>query len=158
MSSTRISQGPLSVKVLITVMLLGIALTYCILALHIYIDSQFKPALISQAYKSMEWIELTDQTHKYFPYYAIYIFAFTLAAFVLGTSYSEKLKITMTLVPCSLIVLDIGSMWAIPYISAGIFGWVLFFAGNFLALSFAVLFILTMWDIWSLKRKLFKKK
>lgn len=135
MSSTHISKAPLSVKVLVTMMLLGIAITYCILALHIYIDSQFKPALISQAYKSMEWIELTDQTHKYFPYYGIYIFAFTLTAFVLGTSYSEKLKITLTLVPCSLIVLDIGSMWAIPYVSAKIFGWVLFFAGNFLALD-----------------------
>jgi hypothetical protein len=158
MSSTHISKAPLSVKVLVTMMLLGIAITYCILALHIYIDSQFKPALISQAYKSMEWIELTDQTHKYFPYYGIYIFAFTLTAFVLGTSYSEKLKITLTLVPCSLIVLDIGSMWAIPYVSAKIFGWVLFFAGNFLALSFATLFILTMSDIWSLKKKVFGKK
>jgi hypothetical protein len=154
----HISKAPLSVKVLVTMMLLGIAITYCILALHIYIDSQFKPALISQAYKSMEWIELTDQTHKYFPYYGIYIFAFTLTAFVLGTSYSEKLKITLTLVPCSLIVLDIGSMWAIPYVSAKIFGWVLFFAGNFLALSFATLFILTMSDIWSLKKKVFGKK
>jgi hypothetical protein len=154
----HISKAPLSVKVLVTMMLLGIGITYCILALHIYIDSQFKPALISQAYKSMEWIELTDQTHKYFPYYGIYIFAFTLTAFVLGTSYSEKLKITLTLVPCSLIVLDISSMWAIPYVSAKIFGWVLFFAGNFLALSFATLFILTMSDIWSLKKRIFGKK
>jgi hypothetical protein len=158
MSAMRISEGPLSVKVLVTVMLLGIALTYCILALHIFIDTHFKPSLIKEAYKSFEWIELTDQTHKYFPYYAIYIFAFTLAAFVLGTSYSEKLKITMTLIPCTLIVLDIGSMWAIPYISADIFGWVLFFAGNFLALSFATLFILTMSDVWSLKSKLLGKK
>jgi hypothetical protein len=157
MSTMRVSEGPLSVKVLVTVMLLGIALTYAILALHIYIDTEFKPAMIKEAYKSFEWIELTDQTHKYFPYYAIYIFAFTLAAFVLGTSYSEKLKIAMTLVPCTLIVLDIGSMWAIPYIHSDLFGWVLFFAGNFLALSFAVLFVLTLADIWSLKPKRFGK-
>ena len=157
MSSMRISKAPISVKVLVTMMLLGIAITYCILALHIFIDTHFKPALIKEAYKSMEWIELTDQTHKYFPYYAIYIFAFTLTAFVLGTSYSEKLKVTLTIIPCTLIVLDIGSMWAIPYVSAEIFGWVLFFAGNFLALSFATLFVLTMSDVWSLKQKIFGK-
>jgi hypothetical protein len=49
-------------------------------------------------------------------------------------------------------------MWAIPYIHSDLFGWVLFFAGNFLALSFAVLFVLTLADIWSLKPKRFGKK
>jgi hypothetical protein len=48
-------------------------------------------------------------------------------------------------------------MWAIPYIHSDLFGWVLFFAGNFLALSFAVLFVLTLADIWSLKPKRFGK-
>ncbi len=148
MKNFRISGGPLSVKLLVTVMFVGIAITYLILVLHIYIDTEFKPAMIKEAYSTFEWIELTDQTHKYFPYYGIYIFAFTLITFVLGTSYSEKLKIIATIIPPVLIVLDIGSMWAIPYISASIFGWVLFFAGSFLALSFATLFVLTLYDVW----------
>lgn len=148
MTNFKISQGPLSVKLLVTVIMLGIAITYMILALHIYIDTEFNPSLIGEAYSTFEWIELTDQTHKYFPYYGIYIFAFSLIIFVLGTSYSEKLKRIVTVVPPVLIVFDIGSMWAIPYISKGIFQWVLFFAGNFLALSFATIFVLTLYDVW----------
>ena len=69
MSALHISRNPLSVKVLVTMMMLGIAITYLILVLHIYIDTEFKPSMISQAYSTFEWIELTDQTHKYFPYY-----------------------------------------------------------------------------------------
>jgi hypothetical protein len=148
MPKFKISEGPLSLKVFVTMMFVGIAITYAILALHIYIDTEFNPSMIGEAYSTFEWIELTDQTHKYFPYYGIYIFAFALSIFVLGTSYSEKLKIILTLVPGCLIVLDIGSMWAIPYIHAGIFAWVLFFAGNFLALSFGAIFILTLYDVW----------
>lgn len=148
MNINNIAGGPLSVKVLVTMVLLGIAITYAILALHIYIDTEFKPALISEAYNTFEWIELTDQTHKYFPYYGIYIFAFSLFIFVLGTRYSEKLKIFFSIFVPVMIVTDIGSMWAIPYISKEIFGWVLFFAGNFLALSFGTIFVLTLYDVW----------
>ncbi|NQT25883.1 hypothetical protein HQ585_11040 [candidate division KSB1 bacterium] len=148
MTQSNLSKGPLSLKVLATMMLLGIALTYAILALHIYIDTEFKPGLIGEAYSTFEWIELTDQTHNYFPYYGIFIFAFALIIFVLGTGYSEKLKIFFSVFAPVMIVIDIGSMWAIPYIHAAIFGWVLFFAGNFLALCFGALFILTLYDIW----------
>lgn len=148
MKQLRVSTAPLSVKVLVTMILLGIAVNYAILALHIYIDTEFKPAMIKEAYSTFEWIELTDQTHKYFPYYSIYIFAFTLLAFVLGTHYSEKVKVFFSIFSCVMIVLDIGSMWGIPYVHAGIFTWVLFFAGNFLALSFVVIFLLTLYDIW----------
>ena len=156
MSDFRFSTAKLSVKVMATMILLGIAITYCILALHIYIDTEFNPKLIGEAYSTFEWIELTDQTHKYFPYYGIYIFAFAIILFVMGTSYSEKLKIFLTIMPSVMIMIDIGSMWAIPYISKGIFGWVLFFAGNFLALSFASLFVLTLYDIWIKKSKMKK--
>lgn len=148
MTDLKLSKGPLSVKVLVTMVLLGIAMTYAVLALHIYIDTEFKPGLIAEAYSTFEWIELTDQTHKYFPYYGIYIFAFALITFVLGTRYSEKLKIFFSIFAPTMIVIDIGSMWAIPYINAPVFGWVLFFAGNFLALSFGTIFILTLYDIW----------
>jgi hypothetical protein len=152
MTNFSFSKAPISVKVFATAMLLGIAITYAILALHIYIDTEFNPSMIGEAYSGFEWIELTDQTHKYFPYYGIYIFAFAMGVFVLGTSFSEKLKVYLTIIPSVLIVVDIGSMWAIPYIHAGIFQWVLFFAGNFLALSFAVIFVLSMYDIWLRKK------
>lgn len=153
MKNFRLADAPLSVKVWATTVLLGIAITYMILALHIFIDTEFNPNLIGEAYSMFEWIELADLTHDYWPYYGIYIFAFALMLFVLGTSYSEKWKIILTVAPSVFVVLDIGSMWLIPYVHAGIFKWVLFFAGNFLALSFAVIFVLTLYDIWLRKVK-----
>lgn len=148
MDNFRISQAPFSLKLLVTMAIIGIGITYLILALHIYIDTNFQVSAIKKAYGTMEWIELTDHSHKYFPYYGIYIFAFALFIFVLGTSYPEWLKILVVIVPNCLIVLDIGAMWAIPYINVDIFSWVLFLAGNFLALSFAVIALLTLYDIW----------
>ena len=152
MPTFSISKASLSVKLLVTMALLGIGITYLVLALHIFIDTSFKVSIIKEAYGTMEWTELADHTHKYFPYYGIYIFAFALFIFVLGTSYPEWLKITAAVVPTILIVLDIGSMWAIRFINAEIFSWVLFLAGNFLALSFAAIFLLTMYDIWIQKK------
>src|SRR3989338_9036727 len=145
--------APLSLKLLVTLGLAGMAITYLILALHIYIDTQFNVSLIREAYSSFSWTELVDQTHKYFPYYGIYIFAFALFTFVLGTSYPEKVKIFFVIVPNLLIQMDIGSMWAIPYIHAVIFSWVLFFAGSLLALSFFSLLALIFYDIWMRKEE-----
>lgn len=144
----KLSKAPLSLKILVTMAIFGIGITYLILALHIYIDTNFQVSMIKKAYGGMEWIELTDHTHKYFPYYGIYIFAFALFIFVLGTSYPEWLKRLVVIVPNCLIVLDIASMWAIPYINADIFSWGLFLAGNLLALSFAIIATLSLYDIW----------
>lgn len=148
METFKFSKAPLSLKLLATMAVFGMGLTYIILALHIYIDTNFQVAMIKKAYSTMEWTELTDHTHKYFPYYGIYIFAFALFLFVLGTSYSERLKRLVVIIPNCLILLDIGSMWGIPYINADIFSWGLFLAGNFLALSFAVISLLLLYDIW----------
>ena len=148
MANFSLSKAPLSLKILVTMALLGMGITYIILALHIFIDTEFKVSMIKQAYSTMEWTELVDHTHKYFPYYGIYIFAFALFVFVLGTSYSEKIKIPLVIIPNLLIVLDIGSMWAIRYINADIFSWGLMLAGNLLAASFGLIFALTMYDIW----------
>lgn len=127
---------------------MGIAITYMVLALHIFIDTNFKVSVIKEAYSTMEWTELVDHTHKYFPYYGIYIFAFALFIFVIGTTYAEWLKILLVILINCLIVLDIGSMWAIRFLNADIFSWALFMAGNLLALCFAAIFILTLCNIW----------
>lgn len=148
MEFLKLSKAPFSLKLLVSMALIGIGITYIILALHIFIDTEFKVSMIKQAYGTMEWTELVDHSHKYFPYYGIYIFAFALFIFVLGTSYSEKIKVPMVIIPNLLIVLDIGSMWAVRYINADIFSWGLMLAGNLLALSFGAIFTLTMYDIW----------
>jgi hypothetical protein len=142
------AEKSLSLKVLLTFAIIGMCLTYLILALHIFIDTEFSVPNISEAYSTFDWIELVDQSHKYLPYYGIYIFAFALFIFTLSTRYPEWLKVLCVVIPNCLIVLDIGSMWAIRYIHAGIFSWVLFFAGIFLALSFAIIALLTLYDLW----------
>ncbi|MBI5144459.1 MAG: hypothetical protein HZA30_05275 [Candidatus Omnitrophica bacterium] len=148
MGKFSLSNAPLSLKILVTMAIMGISITYMILALHIFIDTSFKVSVIKQAYSTMDWTELVDHSHKYFPYYGIYIFAFTLFIFVLGTSYREWVKIALVVIPNFLIVIDIGSMWAIRFVNADIFSWALFLAGNLLALSFAVISALSLYDIW----------
>lgn len=154
MEKFTFSKGPLSLKLLVTMALLGIGITYMVLALHIFIDTSFKVSVIKDAYSTMDWTELVDHTHKYFPYYGIYIFAFALFIFVLGTSYPEWMKCLAVVIPNCLIVLDIGSMWAIRFVNADIFSWGLFMAGNFLAVCFFILFALTIYDIWIRKNRI----
>src|SRR3990167_5507457 len=153
MEKFTLSKGPLSLKLLVTMALLGIGITYLVLALHVFIDTSFKVSVIKDAYSTMDWTELVDHTHKYFPYYGIYIFAFALFIFILGTSYSEKIKRLTAVIPTILIVIDIGSMWAIRYINANIFSWVLFIAGNLLALGFFAIALLSLYDIWCKENK-----
>lgn len=148
MEYLKLSKAPVSVKLLATMAVFGLGITYLILALHIFIDTQFNASLIKEAYSGMDWYELVDNTHKYFPYYGVYIFAFALFLFVLGTSYPEWLKNLVVIVPNVLILIDISSMWAIRFVNADIFSWVLFFAGLSLAMCFAVIEILLVYDIW----------
>ena len=153
MDNFRLSKAPLSVRLLATMAIFGMSITYMILALHIFIDTEFKVSMIKDAYSTMDWTELVDHTHKYFPYYGIYIFAFALFIFILGTSYSEKIKRLTAVIPTILIVIDIGSMWAIRYINTNIFSWVLFIAGNLLALGFFAIALLSLYDIWCKENK-----
>lgn len=146
MENFRLSRSPISIKLLMTSLLCIVGLVYISFLLHIWQDTEMKPALIAKAYGSMESLELTDHTHKYLPYYALYLFAVPLIVFMF-TSFSEKIKRVMGVFPFLLIIIDIGSMWLIPYANKG-FSWVLWFAGTFLALTFLSLFILNIYDIW----------
>jgi len=147
MEKIRLSKAPVSAKLLMTSLLCIVGLIYLSLLLHIWQDTEMRPALIAKAYGSMESLELTDHTHKYLPYYALYLLALPAALFML-TSYSEKLKRIFAVLPFLLIIIDIGAMWLIPYMNQVFFSWVLTFAGTFLALNFLVLYLLDVYDIW----------
>jgi len=142
----KLSQTPVSMKLLVTSLLCILGLVYVSLLIQIWVDSEMKPSLVAEAYGSMEYIELADHGHKYLPYYAVYLFALPLIIFMF-TSYSEKLKRVFAVLPFILIVIDIGSMWAIPYVWKG-FSWVLVLAGSSLAFIFLILFVLSLYDIW----------
>jgi len=74
MGPIRLSKANFSLKLLITFAILGMCLTYSILVAHIFIDTEFQVSNIEEAYSTFDWIELVDQTHKYLPYYGIYLF------------------------------------------------------------------------------------
>lgn len=150
MENFRLSRAPISIKLLATSLLCTVGLIYLSLLLHIWQDTELKASLIAKAYGSMESLELADHTHKYLPYYALYLFALP-AVLLMFTSYAERLKRIFAVLPFILIVIDIGSMWLIPYVNQGFFSWVLWFAGTFLALTFFSLFLLNILDIWSKK-------
>lgn len=150
MENFRLSRAPISAKLLATSFLCIAGLIYLSLLVHIWQDTEMKPALIAKGYSSMEAMELTDHVHKYLPYYAIYIFLIPSILFMF-TSYSEKVKRIFAVLPSFLIIIDIASMCFIPYISP-IFGWGLFFAGMFLGFTFLLLFLFNIYDIWFKKR------
>lgn len=147
MENFRVSRAPISMKLLMTSLLCVVGLIYLCLLLHVWQDTELKPSLIAKAYGSMESLELADHTHKYLPYYALYLFALPVTLFMF-TSYSEKTKRIFAVLPFVLVIIDIGSMWLIPYVHQGLFSWVLWFAGTFLALNFFSLFLLNVYDIW----------
>ncbi len=151
MEKFRLSHAPVSMKLLMTSLLCIAGLIYLCLLIHIFQDTEMKPSLIAKGYCSKEDMELTDHAHKYLPYYAIYIFLIPTGLFMF-TSYSEKIKRILAVLPFLLIAIDIASMCLIPLVYQG-FCWVLFFAGMFLALIFLMLFSLNIYDMWFKKRQ-----
>jgi len=152
MENFKLSKAPISMKLFMTTLLCMVGLVYLSLLLHIWQDTEMKPALIAKAYGSMESLELADHTHKYLPYYALYLLALPAALFMF-TGYSEKIKRIFAVFPFLLIIIDIGTMWLIPYVNQVFFSWVLTFAGTFLALTFLVLYLLDIYDIWIWKTR-----
>ncbi len=146
MENFKLSRSPISMKLLVTALSCVLGLTYMLLLFHIWTDTEMKPSLVSKAYVTMEYTELTNITHTYMPYYTIYLFAVPVLIFMF-TSYSEKIKRIFAVLPFILIPLDMGSMWAIPYVSPN-FSWLLWSAGSLLATTFLLLFIFNMYDLW----------
>ncbi len=146
MPNIRFSKAPTSMKLFLTLLLLIVALVYLTLLVHIWIDTQMKAANIEKAYGGMEYIELTDHAHTYLPYYTFFVFLIPVFVFMF-TSYAERLKRFFAIFPLAVIIVDISSMYLIPYLWKG-FGWVLFFAGTTLGVTFLTLFVLNLYDLW----------
>jgi hypothetical protein len=146
MNAAAISKAPASLRLFATAMLLVVGLIYLTLLVHIWIDTEMKAANIAEAYGGMEYIELTDHAHTYLPYYSFFVFLIPVLIFMF-TSFGEGIKRFFAVFPFVVIVIDIASMYLIPYLWRG-FGWVLFFAGTALGIMFMLLFILDMYDLW----------
>lgn len=146
MGNYKLSTAAISTKLLVTSLLCVIGLTYLTLVVHIWIDTEMRPSLVAEAYGGMEYMELTDHAHNYLPYYAIFLFAIPVIAFMF-TSYNEKLKSFIAVFPFAVIVLDIASMYLIPYLWSG-FGLILWLAGTCLGTTLLILFFLIMYDVW----------
>lgn len=146
MDNFKLSKAGLSTKLLVTSLMCLIGLVYLTLVVHIWIDTEFKPSMVAEAYGYMEYIELTDHAHFYLPYYSIFIFTIPLIILML-TSYNEIIKSFFAVFPFVVIVIDIASMYLIPYLWSG-FAMVLWIAGTFLGTTLFILFLLIMYDVW----------
>lgn len=146
METFRISRAAVSLKVLMTVLLCMVGLIYLSLLANIYQDTEMKPSLIIEGYQEMEVMELSYNTHTYLPYYTLYLFALPVVIFMFS-SYSEKLKLFFAVFPFLLILADITQMWFIPYVHTG-FSYGLWCAGTLLSITFLILYILNIYDIW----------
>ncbi len=146
MELRKLSQAPISMKLVATVLFCIIGLIYVTLLINIFIDSEMKPSVIAEAYGGMEYMELSYHAHNYLPYYALFLFAVPVVIFMF-TSYRENIKCFFAVFPFIVIVVDIASMFLIPYVWTG-FAWILWLAGTCLGLMFFTLFVLTMYDLW----------
>ena len=146
MTQFKLSTAPVSTKLLVTSLLCIIGLSYLLLVLHIWIDTEMKPSLVAEAYGGMEYIELTDHAHYYMPYYGLFILAIPVGLLML-TSFSEKLKIFFAVFPFVITVIDISSMYLIPYLWLG-FAYVLWIAGTCIGTSLLILILMVLYDTW----------
>jgi hypothetical protein len=146
MNGLAISKAPTSLKLFATVFLVLVGLVYLTLLVHVWIDTEMKPSLIGEAYGGMEYIELTGHAHTYLPYYGFFVFLSPVLIFMF-TSFGERLKRFFAVFPFVVIVIDISTMYLMPYLWLG-FAWVLFFAGTVLGTLFLLLFILNLYDLW----------
>lgn len=147
MDKFQLSAAPISLKLFLTSFLCLSGLVYLVLLIHIWIDTAMVVDNIAKAYGTFDFNELVDHSRQFLPYYGIFIFLIPTLLF-LFTSYDEKLKSFFAIFIPAVIVVDVGSMWLIRYVHAGIFSWALFFAGALLGFSFLSLFLLTLYDIW----------
>lgn len=146
MELEKLSQAPISMKLVATALFCIIGLIYVTLLFNIFIDTEMKPSVIAEAYGGMEYMEISYHAHTYLPYYALFLFAVPVVIFMF-TSYRENIKCFFAVFPFIVIVVDIASMYLIPYVWTG-FAWILWLAGTCLGLMFFTLFVLTMYDLW----------
>jgi hypothetical protein len=147
MGKFSLASAPLSAKLFMTALIVMVGLAYLSLLASIQEDTEMKRSLVAQAYGGMEKMELTQHTKEYLPYYIIFLFAVPVSLFMLST-YPEKLKRAFAVLPFALIIIDIGSMWGIPFVNATVFSWTLMIAGTLLATTFATLCLLNLINIW----------
>ena len=146
MEKFRLSTAPLSIKLLATSLLMIIGCTYITLVVHIWIDTEMRPSLVAEAYGGMEYIELTDHAHYYLPYYGLWILAIPVTLLMM-TSFGEKVKIFFATAPFIVAIVDISSMYLIPYLWTG-FAMVLWLAGTFIGTSLLIMMLMIMYDTW----------
>ncbi len=146
MQDFKLSELPLSKKLFITALLCFVGLVYLLFAFNIYLSTEFSPALISESYGYMEYMELTEHAHIYLPFYGLFCFAIPLTI-LMFTGVNDKLKIFLGVFPFILIPIDIGLMYLIPYVSTA-FSTVLVMAGSTLAIMLLIVVLLDLYDIW----------
>lgn len=146
MTQFKLSTSTVSTKLLVTSLLAVIGCTYLTLVAHIWIDTEMRPSLVAEAYGGMEYIELTDHAHYYLPYYGLWILAIPVTLLLL-TSFSEKVKIFFATAPFIVAIVDIASMYLIPYLWAG-FAMILWLAGTFIGTSLLILILMVLYDTW----------
>ncbi len=151
MELPKLSQLPTSFKLLLSTLLCVIGIVYLVLIVNIYIDTELKPSIITEAYGDMEYIELSANAHIDLPHYALFIFAFPVLVFMFS-SYSEPLKRFMAVFPFVMVIADVGSMFLIPYLNKVFFSYTLWAAGASLAITFLYLFIAIHHDLWFKKQ------
>jgi hypothetical protein len=146
MNDLKLSSLTLKVKIYVTGLLTLVGLTYLMLVLHKWLDTGGWPYKVAEGFQYMEYIELTDHVHIFFPYYWLFVFAIPITLFML-TSFSENIKRFFALFPFLVIVVDSACVYLIPYVSTG-FAMLLWLTGVILGFTLLALLMFNFYDLW----------
>lgn len=154
MNRFRLSEAESSVKLLVTVFLVVVAIGYLMALLNTYDKTNFTLTGIAEHYRGneeeliypMAFGDLVSTSHTHLIGMSLMFMA--LGAILMFTSVSEPVKKWIIGIAFFTIFLDIASIWLTRYIASQ-FAMLVMIAGVLMAISFLLLFVIPLRDLCS---------
>ncbi|MCK5527369.1 MAG: hypothetical protein KAJ05_09480 [Candidatus Latescibacteria bacterium] len=153
MQDFKLSTAKTSTKLLVTVFLLTMGLGYLMAMVNVGVQAGFTYQSVSEhmigneeeMIYPKEFASLVGTSHTHlFGHPPMFLL---LGAIFLLTSVSEKFKKILLPIPFIAVVLDMGSLWLTRYVAPG-FAYLTIFSGMVMGLSFFVLFVIPLYEMW----------
>lgn len=152
MNNFKLTTASKTVKLALTFFLLVMALAYLVGLLNVYDKTHLSYQGVIKNYRgseeemiyAKEFGDMLSVTHYHLGGWAM-MFILIIIIFQFS-SYSEKLKRTLSWLPFLFIALDAGSMWLTRYVAEP-FAWLFMLAGAGLAFLYYVLILLNLNDL-----------
>jgi hypothetical protein len=155
----KLTEAKTSVKLLVTLFLLCMALAYLVAVVNVYDKTKFTYEGTVAHYAGneeelaypKEFAEMVEITHPHM--LGMSMMFFLLCGIFMFSSAGEILKKIIVFASFGSIVLDLGSAWLIRYVAPP-YGYLMIAAGMLMGLCFLIIFLISMKDMWLTKSKI----